>query len=1039
MKCLSFKVPLLAGLLVLCGAPTDSFAQADPNQAAAQALDLYNAGRTKDAAEAYAQLLQDFPTAPVVPEAQFRLGYLDYLLGDFDKGIDILNKVLNPASPPELQEMASALLPQLMSAKAGKLPAKSAEQTQAFEAAIKQCDVYLQKYPKGDEVESVTYTRALASYQLEKFADAAAALRRNLAQFPTSETILDSQYLLALTLSTQANLALRGEDAAAKQAVTGQMAEAQRLFAEIVSKNTDIALANDAAFQLGESFMNLAGFSAKDDKPPLYQKAITAYRLVQDKESMIRAQQERLTALLGRMRQAAGDRVQLRRLQSLQQREQIKLAQIQSGPDQTVAATIKVGEIFFFEDQPNAARVVFHQMLPFAETDDEKKQILYYTTLTYAVQNLTEPAVKAYDDFQAKYKGDAIAENLPYVMGTMFLNSDPAVYNPEKALAYLREALTIYPHDQFTPEILAQQATALTQLKRFDEAQGVYKQFLATNPKPALAAVAEFGLGEIDRNTNKLDDALTQYKKVRDNYGSSPQAEQAAFWIAQVTLQKGDPKSALAGFDAFLSKYPNSQLVPTVMFTEATAYVALAEQAKTSHNPQEVTENQAKALQSFKTVADKYPKSEVAPFAYFQMAQLYAGEQKSAEMLGVMKDFIAKYPDSDKLFYAYDSLGQAQIAAGKITDAIATYLEMVGQHPKNPLADQALYKAADLSRQLADSQGRYLALNDDQRKTWTKGLNDSIADCEQLVQNYPESQSVALALQTLLKDQQMFLDAQVKNAAQVEQYFTDLAAKCADQPAAKSKVLFTLASFLYDKDQAKALAQMKAAYDPKLVYAPADLDLFGSALIDSGKNDEALQVYQKLAADYPNPPGDPSKAPPLVQEAQATALYGQGHALQLQGKIAEATKLFDRLKVLYPWSPKLLEATYGIALSEFQQKQYDDAATKLVAIIRATNATVQLRADAMLLSAKIQEAKGNLDDAIDQYAKIATFYQSVSADASEGLWKAAQLIEQQADRITDPAKKAAQLAKAKAFYQQLTTDYPDSPHAAEAKTHAGTP
>jgi len=1022
MKRFSFRaLPLTCTLLVgLLGHAV--FAQGDPNQAAARALDLFNAGQTKDAAEAYAQLLQDFPTAPVVSEAQFRLGYLDYLLGDYDKGIDVLQKVLGPPAPPEIQQMAYALLPQLMAAKAGKLPAGSTQQTQAYEAAIKQYDVYLQKFPKGDEVESVVYSRALASYQIHKFDDAASVLRRNLAQFPNSETILDSQYLLGLTLSTQANLGFRSEETAAKAAAPGQMAEAQRFFADIVSKKTDIALANDAAFQLGESFLNLASFSPKADQAAVYQKALAAYRLVDSKDAMIAAQRARLGSLLGRMRQAAGNTPLLRRLQSIQQREGAKLAQLQSGPDQTVAAAIKVGEIFFFQDQPNAARVVFHQMENFAETDDETKQVLYYLTLTYASQNLIEQSEKAYGDFQAKFKGDPIAENLPFVMGTLYLNPSPTMNNPDKALSYFKEALALYPNSRFTGDILAQQATALTQLKRYDEALDVFKKFLATNPKPELAAAAEFGIGDIDRNTNKVDDALAQYKKVMDSYPSTPQAEQSAFWTGQLTLQKGDVNAALADLDAFVAKYPQNELVPAAIFTEATAYQKI--------------NNNDKALATFKMIADKYPKSDVAPFAYFQMAQIYAASQKSAEMLEVMHQFIEKYPDSDKLFFAYDSLGQSEISASKIPDAIANYLDMVDKHPSNPMADQALYKAAELSRQYADSQGRYLALNDDQRKAWTKGVNDSIQNCERLLQSYPQSQNAALALQTLLKDQQMFLDAKVKTDEQVEQYFTDLANKSDSQTGARSKVLFTLASFLYGKDKTKALEQMNAAYDEKLVYAPADIDLYGGALIDQGKADQAIAVFQKLARDYPNPGGDPTKAPPQVQEAQATAIYGQGHALQSQGKVAEASQKFDQLKALYPWSPKLLDATYGIALGEYQQKQYDDAISKLVAIIRAPNATTELRANSMLLSAQIQEAKGNLDDAIDQYAKIAAFYQSVGPAASEGLWKAAQLIEQQAPNITDPAKKADQLSKAKDFYKQLVSDYPNSPHAAEAKQHA---
>jgi tetratricopeptide (TPR) repeat protein len=252
-------------------------------------------------------------------------------------------------------------------------------------------------------------------------------------------------------------------------------------------------------------------------------------------------------------------------------------------------------------------------------------------------------------------------------------------------------------------------------------------------------------------------------------------------------------------------------------------------------------------------------------------------------------------------------------------------------------------------------------------------------------------------------------------------------------------VLFTLASYVYERDKDKALEQMKTAFDPSLVFAPADMDLYGGALIAKGRYDEAEQVYNKLVSDYPNPPGVvPGKAPVAVQEAQAVALFGLGKVLQEQKKTAEAAVKFDLLNKLYPWSPKVLEANYGIAQSLVEKKEYEKATPLLVAIIGARTATADLRANAMLLVARMAEQKNEINVAVDNYAKIAMFYQGVPAPAAEGLYKAAELIlTKQLATIPDEKKRAAQKAKAAKYIKDLQSNYASSPFAEKAKSLMG--
>ncbi len=1015
---------LATGALI---APATVQAQATAEQASAAAFQRFTSGDYKQAVADYEAILKNYPTSTVIPEAQFRLGYLHYLLGEHDKALPFLRKVLAPPASTELQELGASMIPQVLSGKAA-LEKDEKKREAAFKQAIAEFDNFLKKYPASDQVETANYGRALALYQIANYTDAATSLRTNLQQFAKSESILDSQYLLALVLATEgAQLAQKDPNSAE---ATARFTEAEKLLSDIIAKKVDIALANEAQFQIGELFFNRALLAPEAAKPELWKKALEAYRDVQPKGPMVEAQQARIAAVRQRKDAAVQARnlPEFRRLGRLEEAEVGKLETVKGKGDLTVASQVKAGQAYLQQKRYDEARVLLRQMKVRAESADQQKALQYFITLTYASQNLLEPAVAAYNEFQSAHKGDPMAENLPLVIGTLYLARE----QPDKATEYFAEGLKIYPKGAFTADTMGQQATALLQQRRYDDALKTYRDFLATKPRAELAAQAELGIATILKDTGKIDDALTAYKKVRDTYKETPQGEQAFFWVGDLLRQKNDAANAITELTAFTKAYPQSQLLPAALF-----YIASSEASRN---------NKPRAMELFKEVADKHPESQAAPYAYTARAEILQGEQKNDEVVALMREFISRYPQDPNLFAAYNRIAQLALAAGKPEEAIATYNELVEKHAQDPNAANALLSVIRLWAQHARSQGPYLALNEEQRKEWDKGVKNSVASVEKLLAAYPESPAVALALQELLANQKLLLAAKLTTDADVTKYFEQLASKAEGNAATRNKILFTLAAFTHEKDKAKALEQMKAAYSPDLVYAAADLDLFGSALLAAGDGAKSTEVYTKLANDYPNPPGvDPTKAPAQVQEAQAISLYGRGKAIQAEGKVAEAGALFDQLKKLYPWSPKMLEANYGIAEAMVGQGKGDDAALLLAGIVRAQTAPAELRARAMLLLGKIQEAKGDFASAADQYIKIAVFFEALDELAPEGLWRGAQVLEKQAATLSDEADpkkgrnaptRSGQLKKAAKAYNDLATKYADSPHAKDAKARA---
>ena len=1000
----------LAVVLLLIGASPSPRAQQQPAQPlpldvqkSQQALQLFNQGKYAEAAQIYEAIPRDHPSSALLPEVTFRLAYIQFLTGEYDKAIETLQRNIGRKCEKCAAGDRRAVVqhgPPGGRGQGGEAGTERPGAERRVRAAIKEFDTFIAKFPQSEEIESANYGKARAHYQLQHYEQAAAALRSNLQKFPQSPSTQDTQFMLAVVLGTHANVAM--QKLTAKDPVAdAAYEEAVRLLADIIQKRSDVALANDAQFQLAELLFARSNFATGAVQKQLARRALEAYRAVLPKDAVIKAQQDRLAQVQQIIQQAGANRDvnAVRRVQRLLQREQEKMVSLEQRPDQTFAAKIKSGQVFVTLGDYDAARVLFRFLEPFTDDAEQKKQLLYFITVTYAAQHIADKAVEHYDKFMAAYKGDSLGENLPLLLGSVFL--DPKNNDPEKALKYFAQEDELYPKSRYAAEAVMEQALALIPLEKYDEALGVLKKFLASNPTKQQAAAGEFGLATIYQKTQKTAEAINTYKDVRDKYAGTPQAEQAAFWVAQLSFASGDSKTALEEFKTFLARFPQGELAPPAMLFVGQAQASLGQKEA--------------AGQTYKELAQKYPKSDAAVGAYFQRATMAQSDGQYEEVKRAMREFIEAYPGSERLFGAYDYIGQVQSSQKDLPGAVATYEEFIAKHPNDPNAAKALLKIAGHWKAFAEAQGIvYLNLNDQQKAEWKKGVDRSIAAAEKLIERFPESPEVALALQSLLAAQRMQMQAKLKSAKEVEQYFSALAKKFEEKRSTKSKILFALAGFMAERDKAKALEIMTSAYDPKAVYAPADLDLYGSALIEQKKYDDAKKVFAKLAADYPVPPGiAPGKAPKSIWEPQSVALFGTARILQEEGNIAEAQKKFEELKTTYPYSPKLLEADYGIAASLFEQKKDDEALKILANVSKQTHAPAPLRAKAMLLLGKTLEREGKYEDAINNFVKIGVFFEGVPDIAAEGLWLGAQLQEQQAEGkipMSIPATPAPRVA-----------------------------
>lgn len=982
----------------------------------------------KDAIAGYQKLIQGYPNSEFAVDARFHLAYANFLTGQYDPAADDLRKLLaSPTTPPETLELAALLLPQVLAQKATVLPPGDAKRQPGYEDAIREYDAFITKYPKSTSLETALYGRAVAAYQIARYDAAAGDLRKVMSTFPNSDTVLDSEFLLSITVATQANLGLGKETPTPTETETAikGYTEAERLLGDIITRHTDISLANDAQFQLGETLLAHAAAAPATARTALYSRALAAYHAVEPKEGMIAAQTARVQRLndarIAELRKGAPGRATARQIDERRLREQSKLEALQAKEDPVLGARIKSGAVYCNLGRYDEARVLMTTLLPGIRKPEDEKLALYYTTLSYAGQRLTDKAVAAYDKFQAKFSGDPVAENLPMVIGELFAEGPKP--DPARANKYYDELARLYPKSRLRETALLAQAANADALGHFDDALKALDTFLQGKPKRELVATAEQTRALVLKDKKDLDGALAAFKKVRDTYKDRPEAEDASFWVGWTLWQKKDYPGSLAEWKAFVDKYPQSRLLPGALMLLAQA--------------QQDSGAKDQALAAMADVSKRFPQSPEATAAFFGRANIYLADRKFDEVTKVLTEFTEKYPDNEQVYAAYEQIASMQTQANQLDAAAAAYDKYLSKHADSPNAATALGRLSALWLRAARTMGSYVVLGAPQREVWKADLARSIAASEQQLDKFPDAPATALGLRDLLDCQRLLVESKTRTLAEVRDYFQKLAGKYQDKPSARGRILFRLAALTEEKDPAQALADMKTAYDPSVVYSPADMDLYVDGLLP-GDPDAAAAVFDKLARDYPLTPGVPvAQQPAAVQDAQALVLYGRGKLAELKGDKAEAARAFAALKRDYPRSTKIAEADLGLAQGLLLQGKPDEALPLLAEVAKNSRSPVPVRARGLFLNGEIQAGKGSIE-AIDSYLKLAAFYPT-AADAPEGLWKGAQLLEKQAATLGDtPAKpggptKTSQLARARKAYNDLATKYADSKWTEQAK------
>lgn len=593
-------------------------------------------------------------------------------------------------------------------------------------------------------------------------------------------------------------------------------------------------------------------------------------------------------------------------------------------------------------------------------------------------------------------------------------------------------------------------AQSLVKQKRPQEALAVLDRIGPSGSKtPWAARLLADRADAIYTIADRRKESIPLYAEIAEKHPKDPAAPQALYMAGLAALEVGDFATAFGHAARFPSAYPVHALAPDALQLAAESQLQLGKLPE------------AEAL--YGQLVQKYPDHSNVPSWKIRRALTLHAQKKYEETIRALEPLLTELRTPDRVAEAHYLVGASQLAIKQPSAAVKSLAASLEAQPAWRQAFETCLALADAHRQMGDLPSAQAATRRAIKSFPESRLLDQayfrLGTCltlagqadaaveayRKLVAQWPASPLAPLALHELGCAQ-----LSSKDAAGAEATFNKLLGK-PPQPALARKARY-----------ARAMARQQQG---KPAEAAADLDAVLAAWPNAKEKSDArfllgvcqveLKQYDKAAATFRALLTEDSK-----YDAREESLHQWAWALKRAGRNTEALEIFARLAAEYPKGPLAPEAQFNVAESQFHSKNYAAAAQGYFAVVQNAGATPFAEKAAWHL-AVCYYRQGNFADARKTFA----YYQTKYADrpqAAEAAFMEAECLFKQAmaaealaayarlkpssDRETQAAvflhagQAAGQLgrwAESADWLERLVRELPDSPALSDAFCELG--
>jgi len=623
---------------------------------------------------------------------------------------------------------------------------------------------------------------------------------------------------------------------------------------------------------------------------------------------------------------------------------------------------------------------------------------------------------------------------------------------PADAVPLLQELLTRYPTSPSIDRGRRYLAEALFRAGQYGEAAEVYTQLSQAKNGEADRVQALFWRAESFFQQGAFEQAEQGYREFLQADSRSPRAEDALYGLGWAQLNAQKYRTAIETLERLQQMYPQSRFLESALYALVKAHVGLG-QIQTAQGV-------------YRGMAQRFPAGKwmQAATIEFAGAAYRAGDYPTATALA--RQLIEKHPQSSLLPIARVIQADSLYYAGRFAEAIEAYRKAEKEGLSGDILERAWLKRALAAYQLRDFAAAGTEL-------------------QRFLQKFPASSYAAEA--AFWHGESRFYSRQLRQALQAYQQVSPGSSRYPDALYGKGWVYYQ------GSEWPKAAAEFEQVVRnyPDAPIRPEALYRLGEVQYNLKNFDAALATYQQLRREYPQDKfmasaqfrigwvkfktGDTAQAVHELSQVvrqyprhpvAADARYWLGMAYMSEKQFERARAEFEEVLVLRPGSPlasqALLrlgdtyynqgkfaqaiegyrriadrstadaytpDAEYGIILSLYQLRRFNDYATRAKAFSERYP-TNPLSVTVLYQVAEVFEADKRPQQALDTYQEVITRFghsdlveaahlRRAELFAAQGNWGAALHDYQAAAGVarSDAAKVDALLGTAKAQYE----------------------
>jgi tol-pal system protein YbgF len=457
------------------------------------------------------------------------------------------------------------------------------------------------------------------------------------------------------------------------------------------------------------------------------------------------------------------------------------------------------------------------------------------------------------------------------------------------------------------------EAWSLFKAKEYHEAAKEFDQFVAAFPQSNRIDDAYFWLAEAAYAAENSRQAAKAYSHIVDSLPKSAKYVEALYGLGWSTYRLGDFESAATVFERVMqAKSP--QLLFDACLRHADCFFAM--------------KSYKAAAGFYRAIQRQFENQQGVDYAYYQIAQCYAGAGEVDTALYAYSDFIATFPNSEFADDAMFGKGWVFYQQRDYKLAIRVFQSLAKLHPRSELIDRAYYFIGKSQHYLKRYEAALASYNkilfevpsspyvvdavldaqDCYRKLGKNGEAALIAD--EFIQRNPQSPSIQKLM--VVKAGQSYARLEFDQAAEGYRLFIERFPDSELIPEAIYWLGKSYNSLRRTDEAANAFGTVVRDF-PQHAFAPASMLEIGFAHAQRKEFVEAIAIYDKLQQRYPD------------SEFAVRAAYEKGMAYLEGEKLDQADAQFTLMAAAHKGHLYGDKSLIGLGTVRQKQQVYNEA------------------------------------------------------------------------------------------------------------------